>query len=48
MTGFDLLKQLFKIIQAMQEDGGEIAGSRLHFPLNMGEKPSQSSEEQSE
>ena len=31
-----------------EEDGGEIAGSRVHFPLHVGETPSQSSEEQRE
>ena len=32
----------------MAEEGGEIGGSRVHFPLHTGETPSQSTEEQSE
>ena len=30
------------------EDGSEIGGSRVHFPLPMGDTPSQSTEEQRE
>ena len=35
-----------KLIES--KDGGEIDGSRVYFPLHMGETPSQSTEEQSE
>ena len=31
-----------------REDGGKICGSRVHFPLHIGETPSGSSEEQNE
>ena len=31
-----------------REDGSEIGGSAVHFPLHTGETPSQSTEEQSE
>ena len=30
------------------QDGSEIGGSRVHFPLHIGETPSRSTEEQSE
>ena len=32
----------------MEEDGGEIGGSGVNFPLHLGETPTQSTEEQSE
>ena len=31
-----------------KKDGGEIGGSRVNFPLYIGETPTQSTEEQSE
>ena len=31
-----------------RKDGGEIGGSRVHFPLHTGKTPSRSTEEQSE
>ena len=32
----------------MREDGGEIGGSRVNFPLHLGETPTHSTEKQSE
>ena len=48
-----LKSKRFQIIDEIQrnmkkKDGGKIGGSRVHFPLHLGETPSQSTEEQSE
>ena len=36
---------LLRVYCAGEEDGSEIGGSGVHFPLHMGETPSQSTEE---
>ena len=42
-------KQVKKNVRLqIMEDGGQIGGSGVHFPVPTGETPSQSSEEQSE
>ena len=35
------------LFQILREDGGEIDGSRVNFPLHLGETPTHSTEKQS-
>ena len=48
MEGKDPLQKKAKTGYTILEDDGEIGGSRVHFPLHLGETPTQSTEEQRE